>query len=1289
MKKTLDKAQKTYQKASESYDKALNAYNNRNHGLAIELIQDAAKYLELTFRQASYPIPAEWQRFSEALSDFKLRLDTVIDIREAIQGGTQPVSELVIELRAIMGECGDQAPVLSDFLKDLTQQAVEECMQQADKAEKEGYDQRAQEYLHIALELGDKAVGVPKQELQSRLDTLTKRQERIEQIKHLNDYIRVLRGQSGRLHEVSNYQTELLHLMVEDTGKDVWIKAVEEIIQAIPTDWWPIHRDMLEDAMNGEVDLIDLKRSRTAYQDFLYDAETKIYFLEDLIEDQDLRGRRIVDEARNWLRSKKRLIDYNVATSAGGLKDHIGAVKSLKRLRDDIQPGEYDYSVEFHNARQAMLDDVLLSANKRRVNAEELMEQGQYDLAIDQLHDIEDDFYGPVEEEFPELHARLSEKFTPLGDLRGEVNALLRTVERRRRIAVTLQEKENQAMQLWHQVMPPSDLDIQEKEAILSDALSVLQSARLDDPEEECRFALKRIDKLEDQIQSALRDERRHYVRRIINQAERRLRIAKIESDLQAIHELLDSIDPTLLDIEYKARYANIYDQIMKRRDLGERLEVADQALRNGDYRLALEVYERAIRIDPNIERDLDFHVKFRRARRRAEAMEYIEHAERMLADGEYRAALEIYNRALSIAPNIEDEKLHIKFQRARRYKKAMYYAEHAEQMLANGEYRAALEVYNRALSIAPSIKDEAELYAKYQYVKRCVEIEERIEQLVDEATAKMNNSPSEALQILNVALAKADFQGIKEQMGNIRILIERVKTRVEYHIYKHINNLFNQSGFIVEEINKDELVLVPRNRDHPQSSYGPIYTRLILNSSPVGDDFTDVCNTVKSYPRDNITHRLAIVVSDQRPEPWSRYRLYEIHQREGMVIVPLDISLFDQLEPNRTPADVFTSEIDQATGQQNLYSITGPVSSDLSFFGRERVLQQIIDLLSARQPVGLFGLRKVGKTSLIQRLQGRLTQQWSIALVDVQSISLHHGIWSLYPDIIAAFADHLQRYRPDVDLPDLHLCPEVPTPSPALADAFMQDMRALHAVLGAPDEGKRLLLIMDEIDRLLPVGEAPGYEGFTTLFGQLRAANQQARMLDFLVVGVDAAVNRVERWPDHDNELYRALREVWMPPMTHDDVCEMIESLGSQMGVRYESEALHLLAGSGGGQPFVTRQLCSRAIQDRLGQGAITVTVEQARGAIEEFIFGDPYLREMWDKRLDDAQREMLRALAQASEPLPRLDLLPTSQRQGALAALGAIEDYTLVNRADGGYTIAWDVFKKWIRWIELGLED
>jgi hypothetical protein len=514
------------------------------------------------------------------------------------------------------------------------------------------------------------------------------------------------------------------------------------------------------------------------------------------------------------------------------------------------------------------------------------------------------------------------------------------------------------------------------------------------------------------------------------------------------------------------------------------------------------------------------------------------------------------------------------------------------------------------------------------------------------------------------------------------------VQVRQQHPLYTRARDFFAQANFHVAELGTDAFIFTPQGKAHPQAVYGVLYARFIVGRPPTGDDFADVCEAARAYYGDNLAHRVVLIISDWRPEPGARYRLYEIRQQEGLAIVPLDVALFGQIKPDRTANDILGAEIDQATGQQNLYAISGPVSGDLSFFGRERVLQDIIDLLDAGQPVGLFGLRKMGKTSLIQRLQGRLAQRRPLALVDTQKTVQQQGIWSLYADIIAAFAGQLQRTRSDVPLPKLRLWPDVPSPTSALTDAFMHDVQVLHAALGAPEKGGRLLLIVDEIDRVLPVGASPGYDGFAALFGQLRALNQHAQLLDFLVVGVDAAVNRVERWGDHDNELYRALREVWMPPMAADDVCEMIESLGFQMGVRYEEDALHWLAERGGGQPFVTRQMCSRTVTERLGRGAITVTLEQAQQAVEEFIYDDPYLPELWRTRLEDTQREMLRALAHAAEPLPRVALLPSTQRQATLASLVALENYTLVRREKRHYTLAWDVFRQWIRWIELGLE-
>ena len=66
-----------------------------------------------------------------------------------------------------------------------------------------------------------------------------------------------------------------------------------------------------------------------------------------------------------------------------------------------------------------------------------------------------------------------------------------------------------------------------------------------------------------------------------------------------------------------------------------------------------------------------------------------------------------------------------------------------------------------------------------------------------------------------------------------------------------------------------------------------------------------------------------------------------------------------------------------------------------------------------------------MGKTSLVQRLQGRLVQQQPIAFVDTQTTARQQGVWPLYQAIVAGFVAHLERTRPDLVLPELQLLQE------------------------------------------------------------------------------------------------------------------------------------------------------------------------------------------------------------------------------------------------------------------------
>ncbi len=527
-----------------------------------------------------------------------------------------------------------------------------------------------------------------------------------------------------------------------------------------------------------------------------------------------------------------------------------------------------------------------------------------------------------------------------------------------------------------------------------------------------------------------------------------------------------------------------------------------------------------------------------------------------------------------------------------------------------------------------------------------------------------------------------------QQNRRRIEALAEYVRN--SHPLYAGARAFFTRAEFQVIEYTPEAFILVP-GPSHPQADYKSIYTRLIAGRSPEGDDFEAVAEEARREYGGQLEHRLAFVVSNRRPTPGARFRLYEIRQRWGLAIVHLDSELFNQVKPNMPATDILAAQIDQATGRQNLYLISGPVSDDLSFFGRESLLQQLIDLIDAAQPVGIFGLRKTGKTSLAQRLQGRLATRRVIATVDTQSSAREQGVLPLYPAIIGAFVAHIEQHRPGLarTLPPLNLWP--PSKGKALPanvmSVFESDLSTLYAHIGS---NERLLLILDEVDRLLPVGDDPGYEGFASFLGQLRATNQNLKLLDLVVIGVDPGINRRDKWGERDNGLYQALHELWMPPMEPENAAEMIESIGFQMGIRYRPQALDLLIEAGGGHPFIIRQLCGQTVQSYLGRGVVTISEEQAQAGIEAYVFqAESYLSELWRVRLDEPSRKILLTLAQADGPVSRSALLPTQRRQEVLSTLGLLEERTVITRQGDGYLIGWGAFRRWIRWIELGLDN
>ena len=92
--------------------------------------------------------------------------------------------------------------------------------------------------------------------------------------------------------------------------------------------------------------------------------------------------------------------------------------------------------------------------------------------------------------------------------------------------------------------------------------------------------------------------------------------------------------------------------------------------------------------------------------------------------------------------------------------------------------------------------------------------------------------------------------------------------------------------------------------------------------------------------------------------------------------VIPLDDAFFQNRDD---PVQSLQGILARYLGRRDLYDSTQPVSGR-RFFGRERLLMQLGDALHGGQFVGIYGLRKIGKTSLVYQLRDEQLRHDAVA---------------------------------------------------------------------------------------------------------------------------------------------------------------------------------------------------------------------------------------------------------------------------------------------------------------------
>ncbi|GBC94014.1 hypothetical protein HRbin15_02519 [bacterium HR15] len=388
--------------------------------------------------------------------------------------------------------------------------------------------------------------------------------------------------------------------------------------------------------------------------------------------------------------------------------------------------------------------------------------------------------------------------------------------------------------------------------------------------------------------------------------------------------------------------------------------------------------------------------------------------------------------------------------------------------------------------------------------------------------------------------------------------------------------------------------------------------------------------------------------------------------------VIPVEESKVEKLI-NDDNQETLHSYLDQLLSewlfQRDLYKGNFPVSGRM-FFGREKEIGLLNRNIEEGRSVGIFGLRKCGKTSLMHQLK-LIRKDDLVAYIDPEASPIRDASWLCWKTIQGLTQQKgqkgnllLTKIRSEKDLPDFS----------KVAVDFVNDIRTLMD--NAPSEIK-LVLMIDEIEKVTPAG-GEGWAHALEFFRLLRGIAQESQgRLVVIIAGANPAICEIARWHGEDNPVFQFFEEMFLPLLPENECKEMIVTLGEGMGVSWADDALRLIYNLTGGHPFVTRKLCS-VIVTRFRERPLHVSADLIRKVESEFIMRvDEMFKEIKERLQQDYpdEWEVLEAVANDFSFEEIRQLVPTYAR-----ALRHLEGYQLIELVSGQPQIKISLLKRWL---------
>jgi tetratricopeptide (TPR) repeat protein len=350
-------------------------------------------------------------------------------------------------------------------------------------------------------------------------------------------------------------------------------------------------------------------------------------------------------------------------------------------------------------------------------------------------------------------------------------------------------------------------------------------------------------------------------------------------------------------------------------------------------------------------------------------------------------------------------------------------------------------------------------------------------------------------------------------------------------------------------------------------------------------------------------------------------------------------------------------------------YDDSKPIAIPTLFYGRTELLERIPSALLQGQHAGIFGLRKIGKTSLLNQLRARLACA-PVVYLDCQSYDPIAR--DLFNEILKDLYDELRVHRVET--------PGLAKPVKSATD-FRSAFLALYGCWQRSGHREPVVVVLDEVDKLFPDRRLKSSEAilgvFLRLFRVLRALAQGKGCLALLVTAYRPEINRQNLLSPKlgENPMFLGFKEDFLGFLDCAETHAMVKEIGLWKEIQWDEKALERIFEYGGGHPMVTRFLasdaCNQGRRKRVDEATILDTIERVRATFHKHRVGDYYSESIWNVLQND-ERSVLKILATDSESVMRGEL-----RDG----LANLEHFDIIQGEPRSYRIRGKLFEEWVR--------